>query len=126
MLSAKLLQNLLVAFVVLLLIAGLSWATVAGTRSGKSAVILHDVAALKDGLQYFLADQNRYPTSIEFQDRNIMSNYLSNFPPQQISGGSCRQTYSYSSPSAKTFELAFCLPKAHAGFATGWNKLKQP
>lgn len=126
MFSTRLLQNILVGFLALLFILGVWWALVSGSRAGKSAVILKNTAAVRDGLQYFLADQNRYPTAVEFQDRNIMLNYFSAFPAQQILGGSCTQTYDYSSPTAKTFELDFCLPKAKASFTAGWNKLKQP
>ncbi len=126
MLTQRLLQNLLIGLLVLLLGLGVLWAAVAGSRAGKSAVVLQNTAALQDGLKYFLADQNRYPTALEFQDRNIMVNYFSTFPPQDITGGSCAKSYDYTSPTAKTFDLAFCLPKARDGFVAGWNKLKQP
>jgi hypothetical protein len=124
MFSQKLLQNLLIGLLVVLLCLGIFWAFVAGTRAGKSAVILKNTAALKDGLQYFQADQNRYPTAVEFKDGNIMLNYFSAFPPLTLTGGSCTTTFDYQSPTAKTFELDFCLPKASQGFSAGWNKIK--
>jgi hypothetical protein len=125
MLSTKVLQNLLIGFVALLFALGLLWAIVAGIRAGKAAVILKNVAALDQGIRYFQSDQNRYPTVLEFQDRNLMLGYVSGFPPKDILGGPCIQTYSYISPTARTFELAFCLPKAAKGFAKGWNKITQ-
>jgi hypothetical protein len=124
MFTQRLLQNLLIILLLVFLALGVLWAVVSGSRAGKSAVILKNAAALKDGLQYFQADQNRYPTAVEFKDRNIMLNYFSAFPPQTLPGGSCTQTFDYSSPTAKTFELDFCLPKAKAGFLAGWNKIK--
>jgi hypothetical protein len=126
MLTQRLLQNLLIGFLAVLLVLGVWWAAVSGTRSGKSTVILKNAAALKQGAQYFFSDQNRYPTSVEFQDRNLMLNYFAAFPPQIIAGGPCVQTYNYTSASAKAFELDFCLPKASGGFLAGWNKIKSP
>lgn len=118
-------QNLLLGFLVILLALGLWWAVRAGIRSGQSATILKNVAALNTGLGYFFADQNRYPTALEFQDKNIMLNYVSPFPPENLASGLCQETYRYSSPTARTFELAFCLPTGKEGFAAGWNKITQ-
>src|SRR6185369_5489479 len=116
MFSQRLLQNLLVGLVLVLLGLGVLWAFVAGSRAGKSVVILKNAQALQQGLLYFQADQNRYPTAVEFKDRNIMLNYFSAFPPQTVAGGPCQLSFDYASPTAKTFELAFCLPKARNVF----------
>ena len=126
MLSARLLQNLLLGFVALLLVVGISWGYISGARAGKSTIILKNAAALQTGLGHFFSDQNRYPTVLEFADRNIMLNYFSAFPPVAVFGGACSQTYNYTSATSKTFELDFCLPKAASGFVAGWNKVKSP
>jgi hypothetical protein len=123
--SSSLKQTLLIGFVALLLTLGVIWAVLAGISAGKSSTVLKNAAALDQGLAYFFADQNRYPTGLEFQNRNLMLNYFSTFPPATIAGGKCSQTYQYSNPTAKSFELDFCLPKAVGGFAAGWNKVTQ-
>jgi len=126
MFSARWLQNLILSFLALALSLSLWLAIVSGIRAGKSTVILKNTEALQYGLNYFFKDQNRYPTALEFADPNIMANYLTSFPAQDIAGGPCQKTYGYRSDTAKTYELNFCLPKASAGFAAGWNKIQQP
>jgi hypothetical protein len=116
-------QNLLIGFLLLILALGVLWALTTGVRAGKSTIVMKNTAALKTGIDYFFADQNRYPTAIEFADRNIMADYFSGFPPVAILGGSCTRSYNYSSATAKNFELDFCLPRAAAGYPGGWNKI---
>src|SRR5260221_14278941 len=109
--SSGLKQNLLIGVVALLLVLGVAWAAVFGISAGKSSIVLKNADALDRGIGYFFADQNRYPTSLEFQNRNLMLNYFSAFPPATVAGGKCSQTYQYSNSTAKSFELDFCLPK---------------
>lgn len=125
MFSDRLKQNLLLIGLILLLGVGLWWALTAGIRAGKSKIVLKNAAALRTGLNYFLEDQDRYPTALEFQDKNIMLNYLSPFPPVNVVSGICKQSFSYKSPTADTYELTFCLPKASGGFPAGQNKVIQ-
>ncbi len=125
MFSTRLMQNFLLGFLGLVLVLGVWWMGLSGVRAGKSNAIIKNASMLKQGVQYFFNDQNRYPTALEFQDRNLMLNYFSAFPPQAITGGPCSQTYNYTSATAKTFVLEFCLPRAAAGFAAGWNKVTQ-
>lgn len=123
MLSSRLLQNLFLALLVVILGAGVGFAALIGSRGAKSAIILKNVQTIRTGLNYFLQDQNRYPTAVEFQDRNIMENYFSAFPLVNIPGGSCQQTYNYFNNTPKTYTLNFCLPKGSQGFAAGGNKV---
>jgi hypothetical protein len=124
--SQKLLQNILIGVLVVLLVGGGFWAWWSGTRAGKSSVVVKNIDAIQTGLKYFYTDQNRYPTAVEFQDQNIMLSYMSPLPLQPVIGGSCSQTYRYSSANPRTYELEFCLPKASGGFAAGWNKVQAP
>jgi len=125
MFSTNLKQNLLLIFLAAVLLMGVIWAALSGIAAGKSSIVLKNATALDKGLGYFFADQNRYPTSLELQDRNLMLNYFSIFPPAAILGGKCAQTFQYANPTAKTFELDFCLPKAASGFPAGWSKVTQ-
>ena len=124
--SSRLSQNLLVGFVVLVLVLSVLWGTVAGSRAGKSAVILKNALAITQGLSLFYNDQNRYPTGLEFANQAIMLEYFTVFPFADISGGPCEKTFSYYSPNPKNYELSFCLPKAADSFSAGVNKVSQP
>lgn len=118
-------QNLLLGVIALLLVLGLWWAFVAGVRAGKSTIVLKNTLALQQGVGYFFSDQNRYPTALEFSDRNIMLDYFSAYPPQSVPGGPCTQSYKYSSANSKAYEIDFCLPRGAQGFPAGWNKVTQ-
>lgn len=124
--STRFTQNLLVTFTVIILLLAVLWGYVAGSRAGKSEVILKNTQVVADGLKLFFADQNRYPSSQEFADQDIMLGYFNLFPFADITGGSCNKTYSYYSVTPKSYQLNFCLPKARNGFTSGINQVAQP
>lgn len=124
--STRLTQNLLIGIAVFILLMGILWGYVAGSRAGKSAVILKNTSALTDGLKLFFADQNRYPSTQEFGNKDIMLGYFNAFPFPDITAGGCNKTYSYYSTTPKSYQLNFCLPKARDGFAAGINQVTQP
>ncbi len=126
MFTTRISQNLLLGGATIVLVALVLWGVVAGSRAGKSTVVLKNTQSVSDGLKLFFRDQNRYPSTQEFVDQNIMLQYFSVFPFANIVGGSCTKTFSYYSANQQSYELSFCLPKAMNGFAPGWNKLTQP
>lgn len=95
----------------------------AGKRAAQAMAVWSNVKELAGGLDYFYNDQNRYPTALEFQDRNLMLNYFVNFPSRGFASAQCPDTYDYQYFSGRQVELDFCLPTAAAGKNRGWNKL---
>ena len=109
--------------VILLLsiMAGLS----RGQALAQSQVVLTNAQSMVKGLKFFYQDQNRYPTALELQDRNLMLNYLSFFPPQEFPSSSCPQSFVYKRPALNSFQLNFCLNTGVGGFPTGWSSFTQ-
>lgn len=110
-----------------ILTALLLWlAVINGQRSAQSRQIVKDVNAIKQGLEYFYQDQNRYPAVSEFDEQNVMRQYLSNFPPQEFASGVCTESISYQNNFRNDYELRFCLSKGVKGYRAGWNSIKSP
>lgn len=125
----KLLQILKIAGVVLfVLITSLAvWqGYVRGQKAAQGRQIAKDVKAIRQALEYFYNDQNRYPSNDEFADQNIMRLYASGYPPQEFSSNSCPKNYDYSNLFRNDYELRFCLPLGVKGYQTGWNVIKSP
>jgi len=97
-----------------------------GSRSAQSRQVAKDATAITQALEYFYQDQNRYPAIGEFEDQNVMRQYLSNFPPREFRSGVCQQSFMYVNSFRNDYELRFCLPKGVRGYATGWNAIKSP
>jgi hypothetical protein len=123
MLTTRLIQNIVLGLVAVIFFLALFWAYITGTRAAQTDAVLKNTEALTQGLKYFYNDHERYPTAVEFQDRNLMLNYFSFYPLQDIVGGPCQETYQYRSPSQKKYELSFCLPKGGKGLNSGWNQI---
>jgi len=123
MFSSRLVQNIIVIVAVVALILAAVFAYRSGTNGGKTRAIIAAVPAIQKGLGYFYQDQNRYPTTQEFLDRNLMMNYFTPFPPSQITGGSCSQSFAYRSSDLNKYSVYFCLPSAGGSFKGGWNQI---
>lgn len=121
----KFLRYGLIVLLGILVLIGFWWALASGSRAAKSKQILKDVAAIQEGLEFFYDDQERYPSTDEFADSNLMRGYLSEFPPQQFPSAKCSQTYQYINTFAQSYELRFCLPAAKNGYQAGWNTVKK-
>ncbi len=117
-------SGVLVAIVVLALL--LLWAYSSGQKAGQSRQVIKDAKTITAALEYFYKDQNRYPAITEFNDQNVMRQYMDNFPPQQFTDSVCDKTYDYQNAFRADYELRICLPKAQGNFKTGWNVIKSP
>ena len=102
----------------LVILGGIS----SGKKSAQANLIIQNAQNLSGALYYFYGDQDRFPTVLEFQNKDIMLNYLSSFPPADFISETCPENYIYKRPSSKSFELFFCLPKGAQEYSTGWNK----
>lgn len=105
----------------------LLWSILAGASKGKavaqSQVVASNALALASGLKYFFLDQDRYPTALEFGDKNLMLNYFYLFPPADFTSKNCSQSFIYKRPSADNYSLSFCLSEQTNGYAAGWNTI---
>ncbi len=115
------------AVLAIAVLAGLLfWTALNGHRAAQSRQVLKDAKAITAALEYFYQDQNRYPAITEFEDQNVMRQYLSNFPPQQFASGVCEKSFQYQNSFRSDYELRVCLPKASQGYRAGWNVIKSP
>lgn len=119
------LQFAAVVVVAVILFFGIYRGVSSGILSGKSEIVLTNTRTIVKGLDYFYADQNRYPSQEEFGNTNLMLAYLTGYPPIDISGGVCTTSYGYHSLDFKTYELHFCLPVSVEKFPAGLNIAKR-
>ena len=101
-----------------------------GFRSGvaraHSLDTYNSVDALNQALGFYFKDQTEYPTQQQFEAQQILTvNYLTAQPsPTDASGVCAGQTdFSYNRPSAKTFQLQFCLQQSVKGLSAGTHIL---
>lgn len=92
-----------------------------GIAKSQAQVTFEQAKQIKQAMDYFYNDNNRYPTDVEFADQNIMSSYFRNFPAQQFNSSVCPQSFVYKQLSADSYQLNFCLETAVSGFGKGWN-----
>lgn len=122
--SIKVIQNLFVGLSVLLLVLFIWLGINSGRARSQSKAIIANSASLTKALNYFYSDYDRYPSSREFNDQQIMQVYLSKYPPISFITGKCQQSYFYDSPSFDIYKFAFCLPQGYAGFKSEWNTVR--
>jgi type II secretory pathway pseudopilin PulG len=127
----RIVKYICLVLLTLLAVVAIRWAFVNGQYAGQSRQALKDGRAIAQALEYFYQDQNRYPSTDEFTDQNLMRQYLSGFPPQQYVSPSCParnggSTFGYVNNFRKDYELRICLPKAVKGYNAGWNKITAP
>jgi type II secretory pathway pseudopilin PulG len=123
MIQARWSQNILLGLLVVILVLLGLWGFSNGVDSAKARRVLKDAKVLTEGFTEFKKDQNRFPSTGEFEDNNLMRNYVTNFPPQQFPDALCEKSFDYFSGSSQEYELRFCLPKAVSGYQLGWNTL---
>lgn len=122
----KILKIIGVVIAVILLALLLFWAFSSGQKAAQSRQIIKDSKTIVNALEYFYQDQNRYPSINEFNDQNVMRQYMNNFPPQQFPSSGCEQSFEYQNSFRSDYELRICLPKAQSSYRVGWNAIKSP
>ncbi len=117
-------QLAFIIFLILVFFGLVLWGWSNGGKAAKSDEIIKDSQSITKGFEYFYKDQNRFPTTGEFTDDNLMRGYISNFPPQNFPSPECEKSFDYFSKDPQSYDLRICLPKAAKGFQKGWNSIK--
>lgn len=89
----------------------------------ESMLIVKNSFVLKQGLDYFFEDNERFPTSREFLDPNVFGIYISPFPLKDFKSQECEQTWEYKRLSLAEYKLDFCLRSGFENYKAGWNQL---
>lgn len=124
MIQSRWAQNLLIGFLVIVLAGLVLWGWTNGLKSAQSKRIVKDARTMTAGFTEFYKNQNRYPTTGEFENLNLIRPYVANFPPQEFPSEICPQSFDYFSANPRAYELRFCISKSVQGFPAGWNVLK--
>lgn len=119
--SQKIIQNVLTSVVLLLFLFSVARGFFTGRDVARAGHIAANANSIMHGLDLFYNDQNRYPANEEFWSRQVMGEYFDNFPPLTFIQKNCGETYGYSSYRQLSFELTFCLPRAHDFYISGKN-----
>lgn len=114
-------ENVTFYTVVMIFVVVIVWGVFNGIKAARSKSILNDARTITTALQYFFEDQDRYPTGLEFTDDNLMAPYLSNLPAQEFPDNRCTQSFNYSNPFPRQFQLDVCLSKGIGSANVGWN-----
>ena len=118
----KILQNILIGFVVLLVGLSLWFGVKSGQALAQSKLILINAGAVTAGLDFFYNDYGRFPSLLEYETPDLMSVYFSKWPPIEFSGKLCSRSFSYESSRFNEYSVNMCLPTAKDGFLKGINQ----
>lgn len=124
MIQSRWSQNVFLATLCVVLLLASVWGWSNGVKAAKSKRIAKDAEAIASGFAEFYKDQNRYPSTGEFEDSNLLRSYITNFPPQEFWTPNCPQSFDYYNASSTTYELRFCISKAVMGYSVGVNTIK--
>jgi hypothetical protein len=94
-----------------------------GKAVAESGIVFQNASQVTQGLEYFKADQDRYPTEFEYANHDLMGVYFNVFPPASIATSNCPSNFSYKTSDPKTYVLNFCLPHSHGIYSGGWNQV---
>lgn len=109
---------------VVILVCALSvwWGVVGGKQKAQGALIAHNTDQVKQAINFFYRDQDRFPTVAEFSDRGGLGLYLSSQLPE-LSVAGCDKAVSYSILANKQPQLSVCLPRSSGGYKAGINTI---
>lgn len=103
--------------------------SIAGLRAGrdiaKSKLVVSQASAVIQALGYFHDDQDRYPSSAEFEDGNRLGVYLAPVPLVQVASKICPGTLAYDTFDQRSFTLSYCITRQVDGQAIGVHKITE-
>ena len=123
--ATKLIQYGAAGAAVLLFVLVMLGAWHNGQARAQGAVVVRNAAAYRSALGYFMADQSRYPTPLEFADAGSFGRYLNPFPAIEFHSQRCSGSLTYKSAALTSFQLFMCLPLGVQSFPSGWSLAAQ-
>ena len=94
-----------------------------GVEAAKAAMVYHTASVLRQGLDYFFSDQDRFPSVVEFNHPNILLTYFTHLPDNVSQAAICPKNFVYKRLTANSYELDFCLAQNVGNLGKGWNKV---
>jgi hypothetical protein len=126
MFTVSFVQKILVGVALVCLLLALLFGVLRGRKNAQADYVLHQVATTQQGLQYFYNDQSRFPTTLEFSDRETMVRYFSTTDtPQPPISGCADSLVQYANDSQKSYQLSFCLPVPRGVYPAGVSVINQ-
>ncbi len=121
MFSTTVIQNIIIGVLVFVFSLTLWFGYRAGRDIAQGEAIVRIASQTTEGLQYFFSDQDRYPTTFEFNDKTVMLSYFNKFPPSQLPSKKCVESFRYENSDSQHFRLPVCLPRGFESYQKGWN-----
>lgn len=118
-------RNFVISLVLVFLLVVSYMGFRAGQDTAKAELTQKQVAVILAGLKHFYADQDRFPSNVEFNDPEKLGVYVSTIPIKQQVSKLCPKTISYSTFNARTFVLSYCLPKSVGDKVLGVHMLTE-
>jgi hypothetical protein len=88
-------QKLIVGAAVFICLLTIFFAFNSGKNRAQSKYVSQNAESLASGLDYFFQDQGRFPTAVEFSNPNIMRDYYSAYPVEDLVSKACPQCFLY-------------------------------
>lgn len=108
-----------ITLAVFLLIVVCAFGFVAGRGLARGDLARNQAEELVEGLGYFFADQDRFPSTQEFEDPAIFGVYASGIPVRVVASAACPEVIDYESLTLRTFSITYCIPRAVGGVPAG-------
>ena len=119
MINTALIRAIGISLVGLLFILTIFFGARSGLRRAQSMAVLDNVTQLKQAIDFFRSDNNRYPSAVEFASAATMGVYLEPFPAHDFISDVCQHSYTYRYVNQQRYELSYCIQTGVRGVTEG-------
>jgi choline-glycine betaine transporter len=110
MINIAIVRTIAIALVGILFVITVLFGVRSGVRRAQSYAVLDTVAQVKQAVDYFYSDNNRYPSAVEFNAASSMGTYLQPFPAHEFRSAGCQQSITYRYTNQQQYQLDYCIP----------------
>lgn len=112
-----------IVFAVLCLVIACCFGFFAGRDLARADLAIAQANSIAAGLRHFYADQDRFPSTLEFADRAVFGVYAGGIPLHMVSSKTCPETIGYESLTLRTFSVTYCIPRAVGDLLPGVHEI---
>lgn len=109
------------ALTLLVVVCGFGY--VAGRDLARADLAIEQAQGLVEGLAYFYADQDRFPSLQEFAEPTSFGVYAQGVPVRTVASKACPDVLAYESLTLRTFSVTYCIPRGTDGLFQGVHEI---
>lgn len=121
--SPERIRAAVIVLVLVLFVTVCGFGFVAGRDLARADLVVGQAQGLAQGLAYFYADQDRFPSPQEFAEQASFGVYAQGVPVHTVSSKACPTVLGYESLTLRTFSITYCIPRSVNGLPQGVHEV---